>query len=150
MKLIMAGEITEKAYFQDRILPHIDGDQIQLVEHSNRDDLISLYQGAKVTLVPTKWNEPFGLVPVESMACGTPAVSYDRGGVSETIAPETGYLVKQEEGIDGFAHRVGQICSLSPDQYADLCARARKHVLDHFSINSMTDGYEKVYEKIVG
>ena len=115
MKLIMAGEITEAAYFEQTIKPHIDGEQIKLVEHSNRDDLISMYQGAKVTLVPTKWNEPFGLVPVESMACGTPAVSYDQGGVSETIADGTGFLVKDAEGIEGLVHRVKQIIDLSPD-----------------------------------
>jgi glycosyltransferase involved in cell wall biosynthesis len=130
-------------------LPHIDGEQIQLVEHTNRDQLISLYQGAKVTLVPTKWNEPFGLVPVESMACGTPAVSYDRGGVSETIAEGTGYLVKESEGIDGLTRRVGQICELSPDQYSTMCETARKHVEDHFSIAAMTDGYEAIYENVL-
>ncbi len=149
-KLIMAGEITEKSYFEERIKPLIDGDQITLIEHTNRDQIISLYQGAKVTLVPTKWNEPFGLVPVESMACGTPAVSYDRGGVSETIAEGTGFLVSEAEGVEGLARRVKQIIDMSPDQYGDICVKARTHVVEHFSIIAMTDGYERVYEQILG
>ena len=84
------------------------------------------------------------------MACGTPAVSYDRGGVSETIAEGTGFLVKEEEGVEGLVRRVKQILDMSPDQYGDMCVRARKHVEEHFSIEKMTDGYERAYEKILG
>lgn len=149
MNLVMAGEVTEMDYFEKKIRPHIDGVHIQLAQHENREHLINLYQNAKVTIVPTKWNEPFGLVPVESMACGTPAVSYDRGGVSETIAEGTGFLVKEEEGVDGLIHRVKQIMDMSPDQYGDMCVRARRHVEEHFSVDAMVTGYEGVYEKIL-
>ena len=149
INLVLAGEVTEPAYFETKIRPHIDGVRVQLAQHENREHLIALYQQAKVTIVPTKWNEPFGLVPVESMACGTPAVSYDRGGVAETIGEGTGFLVKQEEGVDGLTRRVGQILDFSPDQYGDMCQKARKHVEGHFSIEKMVDGYEKVYEKLL-
>lgn len=149
MKLVMAGEVTEVDYFEKHIRPHIDGVQVQLAQHENREHLINLYQNAKFTIVPTKWTEPFGLVPVESMACGTPAISYDRGGVSETIADGTGFLVKEEEGVDGLVHRAKQILDMSPDQYGDMCQKARKHVEEHFSVGSMVDGYEKVYQEIL-
>lgn len=149
MNLVMAGEVTEVYYFEKHIRPHIDGVNVQLAQHENREHLISLYQNAKATIVPTKWTEPFGLVPVESMACGTPAVSYDRGGVSETIADGTGFLVKEEEGVEGLVRRVKQIIDLSPDQYADMSQKARKHVEEHFSVESMVSGYERVYEKIL-
>jgi glycosyltransferase involved in cell wall biosynthesis len=149
MNLVLAGEVTDPAFFEEKIKPRIDGVKIQLAQHENREHLINLYQHAKVTIVPTKWNEPFGLVPVESMACGTPAVSYDRGGVSETIAEGTGFLVKEEEGVDGLTRRVKQILEMSPDQYGQLCEKARNHVVEHFSIDKMVDGYEKVYEIIL-
>ena len=149
MNLVLAGEVTDPAYFEEKIKPHIDGVKVQLAQHENPEHLIALYQQAKVTIVPTKWNEPFGLVPVESMACGTPAVSFDRGGVAETIGEGTGFLVKQEEGVDGLTRRVKQILDFSPDQYGDMCQKARKHVEEHFSITAMVDGYEKVYEQIL-
>ncbi|HUD19563.1 MAG TPA: glycosyltransferase family 4 protein [Patescibacteria group bacterium] len=150
MNLVMAGEVTEVDYFEKKIRPHIDGVHVQLAQHENREHIIALYQNAKVTIVPTKWTEPFGLVPVESMACGTPVVSYDRGGVAETIAEGTGYLVKEEEGVEGLIRRVKQIIDLSPDQYGAMCEKSRAHVLDHFSIGKMTDGYEAVYAQILG
>jgi len=150
MNLVMAGEVTEVDYFEKKIRPHIDGVHIQLAQHENQDHIIALYQNAKVTIVPTKWNEPFGLVPVESMACGTPVVSYDRGGVSETITEGTGYLVKEEEGVEGLVHRVKQILELSPDQYGAMSEKARQHVETHFSVEKMVEGYEAVYEKLAG
>lgn len=150
MNLVMAGEVTDVNFFEKHIRPHIDGVKVQLAQHESREHIIQLYQHAKVTVVPTKWTEPFGLVPVESMACGTPAVSYDRGGVAETIAEGTGFLVKEEEGVEGLVRRVKQILDLSPDQYADMSHKARTHVEEHFSIETMVDGYENVYAKILG
>lgn len=150
MNLVMAGEVTDKEYFEKKIRPHIDGVTVQLAQHENSEHIISLYQNAKVTIVPTKWNEPFGLVPVESMACGTPVVSYHMGGVAETIAEGTGFLVNEQEGVEGLVRRVKQIIDLSPDQYDTLCTTARRHVLEHFSVEKMVDGYENVYAKILG
>jgi glycosyltransferase involved in cell wall biosynthesis len=150
MNLVMAGEVTEVDYFEKKIRSHIDGVHIQLAQHENREHIVALYQNAKVTVVPTKWNEPFGLVPVESMACGTPVVSYDRGGVAETIAEGTGFLVKEEEGVEGLVRRIKQIIDLSPDQYSDMSQKARQHVVDQFSIDAMVTGYEAVYAKILG
>ena len=84
------------------------------------------------------------------MACGTPVVSYDRGGVAETIDEGVGYLVREEEGIEGLVRRVRQIIDMSPDQYGTMCDKARQHVLDHFSIDKMVEGYEGVYAKMLG
>ncbi len=150
MNLVMAGEVTEPAYFEKVIKPHIDGVKIQLAQHETRESLIILYQNAKVTVVPTKWNEPFGLVPVESMACGTPAVSYANGGVVETIAEGTGFLIDEKTGVDGLAAKVKEIVDMESPSYQALCASARQHVLKNFSVESMADGYEHVYAKILG
>jgi glycosyltransferase involved in cell wall biosynthesis len=150
MNLVMAGEVTEVEYFEKKIRPHIDGVKIQLAQHENQEHIVALYQNAKVTVVPTKWNEPFGLVPVESMSCGTPVVSYKRGGVAETIAEGTGFLVEEAEGVEGLVRRVKQILDMSPDQYGNMCEKARQHVLDHFSVEKMVESYEKVYGKVLG
>lgn len=146
--LVMAGEVTERAYFEEIIKPHVDGTQIRLAPKENQAGMIALYQNAKVTIVPTKWNEPFGLVPVESMACGTPAVSYANGGVVETIADGTGYLVDEKEGVDGLAKRVKEIVDMSAEQYQAMIDNSRQHVLTNFSVESMVEGYERMYEKL--
>lgn len=150
MNLVMAGEVTEPAYFETVIKPHIDGVKIQLAQHETRESIAILYQNAKVTVIPTKWNEPFGLVPVESMACGTPVVSYANGGVVETIAQGTGFLVPEKEGIDGLTAKVKQILDLPDAQYQTMAQQCRRHVLERFSVESMADGYESVYAKILG
>jgi glycosyltransferase involved in cell wall biosynthesis len=149
MNLVMAGEVTDTEYFEKKIRPHIDGVKIQLAQHENREHIANLYQNAKATIVPTKWNEPFGLVPVESMSSGTPVVGYARGGVAETVADGTGFLVREEEGVEGLIRSVKKILGMSPDQYGSMCDKARHHVLDNFSLDKMIDGYESVYSNIL-
>ena len=146
INLVLAGEVTEPAYFEEKIKPHIDGVKIRLAPKETQAGMVALYQNAKVTLVPTKWNEPFGLVPVESMACGTPAVSFANGGVVETIAQGTGFLVDEKEGIDGLAAKVKEIVDMDGASYQAMCEKARNHVLESFSVDAMVSGYEKVYE----
>jgi len=150
MNLVMAGEVTEPAYFEKIIKPHIDGVHIQLAQHETRESLIILYQNAQVTIVPTKWNEPFGLVPVESLSCGTPAVSYANGGVVETIAHGTGFLVDEKTGTDGLTAKVKEIIDMKEPSYQAFCEQGRQHVLKNFSVESMATGYETVYAKILG
>lgn len=144
MPLVLAGEITEPEYFESTIKPHIDDRLIRLSGNETPEGMVKLYQNAKVTIVPTKWNEPFGLVPVESMACGTPVVSYANGGVVETIEDGvTGFLVPEKDGVAGLVavvKRIGEI-----DRTA-----CRRHVLAHFSVEKMVEGYEAVYQKVLG
>lgn len=143
MKLIIAGKITEKEYFEEKIAPMIDGVNINLVENSTEDEMIKFYQNAKATLFPIEWNEPFGLIPVESMACGTPAVAFAKGAVKETILDgKTGYLIDPTKGADGFRTALSKIDDINPE----VC---REHVVNNFSNEQMIDNYEKAYEKII-
>ncbi len=94
--LILAGNISplpeEKQYFEEEIKPLIDGKQIQYVGVLN-DEQKDHYLGmAKAFLFPIEWEEPFGIVMVEAMACGTPVIGFERGSVSEVV----------DEGITGF------------------------------------------------
>lgn len=105
-KLIIAGNISplpeERAYFEKEILPHIDGEQIMHVGQVN-DEQKNFYLGqAKALLFPIEWNEPFGMVMVEAMACGTPVIGFMRGSVSEVVSVAiTGFIVEnKEEMID--------------------------------------------------
>lgn len=94
--LVIAGNIStlpeEKAYFETEIQPHIDGRQIKYVGVLN-DEEKNFYLGqAKAMVFPIHWNEPFGIVMIEAMACGTPVIGYNKGSVEEVI----------DEGITGF------------------------------------------------
>ena len=94
--LIIAGNISplpeERDYFEQEIKPGIDGRQIKYVGALN-DEQKNIYLGkAKALLFPIEWNEPFGMVMVEAMACGTPVIGFKRGSVEEVI----------DEGINGF------------------------------------------------
>lgn len=150
MPLILAGEITEPEYFETTIKPHIDNRLIRLSGNETPDGMVKLYQNAKVTIVPTKWNEPFGLVPVESFSCGTPVIGYGRGGVIETVASGTGFLVPESEGVSGLVDKMKQLLTLDQTSYRAMCTKARQHVIDHFSVQRMVEGYEVVYKRILG
>ena len=128
----------------------------------DRLDLITHYQSSKLFLFPIQWEEPFGLVLIESMACGTPVVAYARGSVSEIIRDgETGFLVNPSEtdiqgnwiikktGIDGLCEAVEKTYSMKDEEYQKIRSNCRILVEKSFSANRMVEEYLKVYKKLV-
>ncbi|MEM6400162.1 MAG: glycosyltransferase family 4 protein [Cyanobacteria bacterium P01_D01_bin.116] len=138
--LKMAGKIdkVDRKFFDQEIAPHIDGKQIQYLGEVNHEEKAKLLGNAAATLFPITWQEPFGLVMIESMATGTPVIATNMGSVPEVI----------NHGITGF------ICQ-SPEDMASLIPEAlelsryscRKHVEDKFTVSKMVDGYEAIYRK---
>ena len=142
-KLILIGKKTRPEYFEKEIKPLIDGDQIKFLGSMPQSKLVDYYQRAKAFLFPIKWNEPFGLVPVEAMSCGTPVVAFKNGGVTETVLEgKTGYLVNQKEGVDGLVTALKKIKKIRP-------ADCRSHVESNFSVSKMAENYEKLYYKLL-
>jgi glycosyltransferase involved in cell wall biosynthesis len=96
-KLIIAGNISNLAeeleYFNNEIKPFIDGIQIKYVGELNDLQKNKYLRQAKALLMPIEWDEPFGIVMIEAMACGTPVIGFRKGSVSEVI----------DEGITGFS-----------------------------------------------
>lgn len=143
-KLIMFGKINsfERNYFRKVLKPQIDGKQIVFLGEvpSNSKQKIKLIQNARATLSPLKWDEPFGLINLESMACGTPVITINRGSSPELIVNgKTGYLCGS---IKEMAEKVGQINKINR-------LDCRKHVEKNFSAAKMTQGYLKIYENIL-
>lgn len=127
-----------------------------------RASLIEPFGQSKLFLFPISWEEPFGLVMVESMACGTPVVAYARGSVPEIIKDgETGFIVNSSQqdvrgnwivkktGIAGLCEAVERIYSMPQKEYSRMRDLCRKHFEKNFTIEKMTDEYENVYQKIV-
>jgi len=105
------------------------------------------YQNSKILLFPDRWKEAFGLVMIESMACGTPVIAFNKGAVPEIVKHGiTGYTVKNEKEM---IQAVKKIYAMPKDEYIKMRYACRKHVEENFSIEKMVDNYEKLYYKIL-
>jgi glycosyltransferase involved in cell wall biosynthesis len=136
--LKIAGDVQPlyREYFEKKIKPQIDG---KLVEYIGLADLKiknELLGNSMAMLFPIQWNEPFGLVMVEAMACGTPVLAMPGGSVPEVIGHGTsGYVCRS---VPEMAKRVREL-NMQP-------SIVRQYVQDNFSIQRMARDYVKVYE----
>jgi glycosyltransferase involved in cell wall biosynthesis len=140
--LKMAGKIDkiDRDFFKTEIQPHIDGEQIQYFGEVSNAEKVSLLGNAAITLFPITWHEPFGLVMIESMCVGTPALGIKMGSVPEVIAHgKTGFVC---ESIEDMIESIPAALQLS----RQAC---RDHVVSKFSIEPMVNGYEDAYKKAI-
>ncbi|KKS38775.1 MAG: hypothetical protein A3G49_04675 [Candidatus Sungbacteria bacterium RIFCSPLOWO2_12_FULL_41_11] len=138
-KLIIVGRHTEDEYWHTKIKPNL-GKNIRYLGLLPYPKVASIYRNAKAFLFPIKWEEPFGLVMTESMACGTPVIAFNRGSVPEVIVDgKTGFIV---DTVEEMVKAVKKI---------DLIDRSdcRAHVEKKFSVEQMVDDYEKEFLKLV-
>ncbi len=128
-------------YYEHVMKPILDSDkQIIYIGEIDSAQKKRWYQHARATLFPIQWGEPFGLVLIESMACGTPVLAFHKGSVPEiVIHGKTGFVV---DSIDHMTEAVKAIHLIDPS----VC---RQHVEDNFSIASMARKYSDLYQWIV-
>lgn len=139
MKLIMAGIIQDQDYFDNEIAPNFSDDIVYIgsVGPEKRDELLG---GAYALLHPIFFAEPFGLSVVESMACGTPVVAFNKGSMPELIdSGKNGFIVSNvEEAVEV----LGKISEIDRQSCRDT-------VEQRFSVERMVDDYIKVYQQIM-
>jgi glycosyltransferase involved in cell wall biosynthesis len=141
--LKIAGEVQPlfQDYFDSQVKPHIDGKNIEYVGEADLAMKNELLGGSLGLLFPIQWNEPFGLVMIEAMACGAPVFALEGGSVAEIV----------REGVSG-------CISSSVNAMVECCRRAdefdprkvRQYVVEHFSTEKMARQYADLYMEIAG
>ncbi|MBP5975572.1 glycosyltransferase family 4 protein [Brasilonema sp. CT11] len=141
-RLKMAGkvDIVDTEFFEKEIAPFIDGEQIQFLGEVDHAAKVELLGNASITLFPITWQEPFGLVMIESMATGTPVIGINMGSVPEVIAHgKTGFVCDSYE-------QMAQMIPAALELNRQTC---REYVENRFTVKQMVDAYEAVYEEIL-
>jgi glycosyltransferase involved in cell wall biosynthesis len=142
MRIVLAGkrnEPIEKAFFDAEIVPRLGPD----AEYVGEADAVlkrELLAGARALAFPLQWEEPFGMVMIESMACGTPVVALRRGSVPEVVAHGVSGLVVDD--YERFPAALAAAESIDP-------AACRTYVRTHFDLPVMAEGYERIYRMLV-
>lgn len=143
-KLIIAGNIPDekRVWVEANVLPHIDGDQIRYIGPVDDVQKNEILGQAAAFLMPILWEEPFGIVMAEAMACGTPVIGMRRGAVPEVV--EDGMTGFVRSSLDGLVDAVGQLNLLNR-------RNCRDRVEQLYSDKVVVDAYEALYrERICG
>lgn len=132
---------NDRDYYKKVMKPILDSEkQIVYIGEVNNSQKKLWYQHARATLFPIQWGEPFGLVLIESMACGTPVIALNKGSVPEIVLHgKTGFVVDSIKEMVGAAKSIGRI---KPSD-------CRRHVKNNFSIVSMAKKYSELYQWIM-
>jgi len=138
------GNLPEqRAYYENVFRPALEkaGRSVEYLGELEPDDRDHLFADSYATLMPGAWPEPFGLVSIESLACGTPVIARRVGALPEII----------REGVDGFFGDDATAMAFHADRVERLDRVAiRERVLERFSAARMTDRYEELYARSIG
>jgi glycosyltransferase involved in cell wall biosynthesis len=140
--LKIAGKMREPAerdYFEEHVAPHL-GEAVEYLGETSHAKKVALLQSARATLFPIEWEEPFGLVMIESMACGTPVIATRWGAVPEVIEHGRSGVV-----VDDYREMAGALTAA--DELEPL--ECRRSVEERFSAERMVGDYVSAYETVL-
>ncbi len=143
MKLRIAAKVdkNDREYFATVIKPLLSDPLVEYIGeigHPEKDEFLG---NAAALIFPIDWPEPFGLVMIEAMACGTPVIAYSSGSVPEVLEDGvTGFLVNTTEDATAAVKRISEI-----DRW-----RCRQVFEERFSANRMAQDYVTIYERLIG
>src|SRR4029077_12037792 len=138
LKLAAKVDAADKDYFEDKIKPLLEHASIEFVGEIGEDEKEDFLGNAYALLFPIDWPEPFGLVMIEAMACGTPVIAFQNGSVDEVMENgRSGFVVTS---VDEAVHAVQRV--------ADLDRGECRNVFDRrFTAIHMSSDYLRVYER---
>ena len=139
--LVLAGVIQpgQQAFFDGEVAPHIDGERVRFVGEVDGSVKHSLFAGARALLMPIRWEEPFGMVMVEALACGTPVIAFPEGAARELVLDgKTGFLVEDERSMGAAVGRLPRIAARD----------CRAWVTEHCDVDVVAAAYERTYQSV--
>jgi glycosyltransferase involved in cell wall biosynthesis len=139
--LKIAGEIQPiyQEYWETKVKPQVDGKFIEFIGGVGREEKSELLGNALAMLFPIQWEEPFGLVLIESMACGTPVLAMPGGSVEEIV----------KEGVSGHIRRsVTELAECAKNLKLDS-RKVREYAQQNFSADRMAEDYIQLYKRII-
>jgi glycosyltransferase involved in cell wall biosynthesis len=140
LKIAAKVDRIDQAYFDERIKPLLDHPLIEFLGEVGYKDKDTLLRNASALLFPIDWPEPFGIVMIEAMACGTPVIAFDRGSVPEII----------EDGVSGFIVQGVEDAVLAVERLDRIDRRGVRRAFERrFTASRMAGEYLQVYEKLL-
>jgi glycosyltransferase involved in cell wall biosynthesis len=139
MPLKIAGPISDPDYYAAEVVPHL-GDAVQHVGHLDHAALPGLIAGARAFLCTPRWDEPYGLVVAEALACGTPVAAFARGAIPTLLDARSGVLAVPDD-VSSLAEAAARAMGLERS-----ACRARAVAI--CNADAMIDGYEALYEEM--
>ena len=137
--IVKRSEPFERAYWEEIVVPMLT-DDIEVYEGVSHDVKVDLLGRARAMIFPIDWPEPFGLVMIESMACGTPVITCPAGAAGEVVVDGvTGYL---RETLDELVEAVAMVDRCDP-------AACRQRVEQSFTADAMVDAYDRLLSDVV-
>jgi glycosyltransferase involved in cell wall biosynthesis len=142
MKLIIIAKVdaVDKTYFEQTVKPLITSPLIEYVGEKTEQERNEIIRKAKAFIFPLNWPEPFGLVIIESLACGTPVITKNLGSIPElVIQGKTGFICETWEEMADAVKYIDGIDRMTCRRYAE----------GNFSITHMIDKYERIYQQLI-
>ncbi len=141
LKIAAKVDRTDQAYFDEVIRPMLAGGGVEMIGEINDARKPEFLSGAKALLMPIDWPEPFGLVMIEAMACGTPVIAFNRGSVPEIVEDGVnGYIVEDERGAMSAVDRLSKLSR----------ATVRQRFEARFTARRMAEDYLAIYRTLAG
>ena len=141
LKIAAKVDRVDQAYFDEVIRPMLAGGGVEMIGEINDAQKPEFLSGAKALLMPIDWPEPFGLVMIESMACGTPVIAFNRGSVPEIVEDGvSGFIVEDERGAMSAVNRLSTLSR----------GTVRQRFEDRFTARRMAEDYLAIYRSLAG
>jgi len=140
LKVAAKVDRADQDYYEQQIAPMIRSENVEYVGEITDRDKSQFLSGAVALLVPIDWPEPFGLVMIEAMACGTPVIAFNRGSVPEIVEDGlTGFIVEDQAGAIGAVDRLAHLSR----------EKIRGRFEERFTARRMAQDYLSVYRSLM-
>jgi glycosyltransferase involved in cell wall biosynthesis len=134
---------SKDSYWQERIEPQLDDIEAQYVGFIKTPaEKQAFLGGASALIIPSTFEEPFGMVMIEALACGTPLIGLNSGAIPEVITPQTGFVVGKEDAVPGLIDALERIRTIDR-------AACRADFEARFTLDHMIDGHLAAYQKLL-